>query len=218
MIVQFNSLQLNVQEDSRHEWLLETELVAQGYGVDITNIRYHKRKKSEFIENKHFVTVSNSHGGEPKVFWTKKGVVRLGFFIKSTQAKLFRDWAEDLIIQKMEQPFDSMSLLRNQYQFLGAMIDEMDRTKAVVSDLQVKVAEVEARQITHSSDYFAIPGFAALKKIPISTPVAAKLGKKAKALTEALGYTLGKVYDPRFGTINTYPRVVLEQVFSDFTQ
>lgn len=30
--------------------------------------------------------------------WTKRGIVRLGFFIRSEQAKLFRNWAEELII------------------------------------------------------------------------------------------------------------------------
>ena len=30
--------------------------------------------------------------------WTKRGIIRLGFFIKSDRARLFRDWAEELII------------------------------------------------------------------------------------------------------------------------
>ena len=33
------------------------------------------------------------------VFWTKAGIVRLGFFIKSERAKMFRDWAENVILQ-----------------------------------------------------------------------------------------------------------------------
>ncbi len=35
--------------------------------------------------------------------WTKRGIIRLGFFIKSNRAKQFRDWAEDLIIFATEQ-------------------------------------------------------------------------------------------------------------------
>lgn len=41
-----------------------------------------------------------STGASRGTMWTKKGVVRLGFFIKSARAKLFRDWAEELIIGK----------------------------------------------------------------------------------------------------------------------
>lgn len=38
-------------------------------------------------------------GAQPnQIYWTKAGIVRLGFFIKSARAKLFRDWAENLII------------------------------------------------------------------------------------------------------------------------
>ena len=37
------------------------------------------------------------------IMWTKAGVVRLGFFIKSERAKLFRDWAENLILKIDEQ-------------------------------------------------------------------------------------------------------------------
>ena len=33
------------------------------------------------------------------IYWTKAGIIRLGFFIKSARAKLFRDWAEELIIR-----------------------------------------------------------------------------------------------------------------------
>ena len=37
------------------------------------------------------------------VLWTKRGIVRLGFFIKSERARMFRDWAEDLVINKVEE-------------------------------------------------------------------------------------------------------------------
>lgn len=38
-----------------------------------------------------------------QVLWTKRGIVRLGFFVKSERARLFRDWAEDLVITKIEE-------------------------------------------------------------------------------------------------------------------
>lgn len=36
------------------------------------------------------------------MYWTKKGVVRLGFLIKTPLTIKFRDWAEDYIINKQE--------------------------------------------------------------------------------------------------------------------
>jgi hypothetical protein len=109
---QFEGLILHVRPDETHEWLMETKLVAEGYGVDESTIRYHKSKNmDEFIEDKHYLCVSITHAQSKnfelgsmvreQTFWTKRGVIRLGFFIKSERAKLFRDWAENLIIREL---------------------------------------------------------------------------------------------------------------------
>ncbi|MGE0636007.1 MAG: hypothetical protein AB7G44_03460 [Bacteroidia bacterium] len=89
--------------NQEHEFLMSSQEVANGYGVSYGNIREHKRVSNEFIEGKHFITGVRISDSDPanKTYWTKRGVVRLGFFIKSQQAKLFRDWAEDLIIDKI---------------------------------------------------------------------------------------------------------------------
>lgn len=92
-----------VRADINHVYLLETALVAKGYGVSPEVIRGHKRNNApELIEGKHWITcVQNSNAGKPptkQTFWTKRGIVRLGFFIKSERAKLFRDAAEDLVV------------------------------------------------------------------------------------------------------------------------
>lgn len=90
-----------VRPNPEHVYLIETALVAKGYGVTPELIRRHKKDHAdELVEGKHWV-VSKTHtlgGRQSATFWTKRGVVRLGFFIKSERAKLFRDAAEDLII------------------------------------------------------------------------------------------------------------------------
>jgi hypothetical protein len=118
----FQGIELHVMPDSAHGWLLSTQEVAAGYGVTEQNIREHKRQRpDELVEGKHWIeveietmsSVSNpdarSSGGNTNArnlrskatLWTRRGVVRLGFFIRSKRAKLFRDWAEDLIIEAM---------------------------------------------------------------------------------------------------------------------
>lgn len=102
------NLQVEVQPDSNHEFLMTTADVAKGYGVSSSTIRRHKLEHpDEFIEGKHYsprVSILNARcksGGylnKTQTLWTKRGIVRLGFFIKSERAKLFRDWAEDLVI------------------------------------------------------------------------------------------------------------------------
>ncbi len=99
---QFEGLTLYVRPNETHEWLMETRLVAEGYGVDESAIRQHKkRNNSELIEGKHYLCVTICHAQitdvklgsmvREQIFWTKKGIVRLDFFIKSKRAKLFRD-------------------------------------------------------------------------------------------------------------------------------
>ena len=97
-------LAVNVIPNENYEFVMSTEQVAHGYGVSSQNIREHKRVNSEFVEGKHFVSGVRFSDSDPKnkVYWTKRGIIRLGFVIKSEQAKLFRDWAEDLIINVLE--------------------------------------------------------------------------------------------------------------------
>lgn len=100
-----DELVVEVQPNVEHEWLLSSKDVAEGYGLSEGGLRNTKfRYKDELEEGKHFITVSNTNGGADKVYYTKKGVIRLGFLIKTPLAKQFRDWAEDFIIKKSEEP------------------------------------------------------------------------------------------------------------------
>lgn len=108
-------LAVNVLPNVEHEFLMTTREVAHGYGTSIYAIQqaFH-RKSDELIEGKHFFTALTFCQSEkinhPKelglphnaILFTKRGIVRLGFFIKSERAKLFRDWAEELIINVLE--------------------------------------------------------------------------------------------------------------------
>jgi prophage antirepressor-like protein len=100
----FEDLYLDVYQDKEHEWLLESYLVARGYEVKANIISNHKkRNQSELIEGIHWLSSQIVKSGQKRnvIFWTKRGVIRLGFFIKSARAKLFRDWVEDLIIREL---------------------------------------------------------------------------------------------------------------------
>lgn len=100
-LVTFNNSTLHVEENKSHEFLLNNNEVAIGYGVKINQLTQAKNNhKDELTEGKHWIHLHvKTNGGMQRVIhWTKKGIVRLGFFIKSKQAKEFRDWAEDYIV------------------------------------------------------------------------------------------------------------------------
>jgi hypothetical protein len=104
---------VNVLPNEQHEYLMTTKEVASGYGTSTYAVQQAlHRNGSELIEGKHFVTaLTICQSDLPKqlrcahnaTMWTKRGIVRLGFFIKSERSKLFRDWAEELIIKLDEQ-------------------------------------------------------------------------------------------------------------------
>lgn len=109
------NLTVMVEPNKEHEFLMATAEVALGYGVSKSSIWNHKKEhEDELVENKHYFTrLRKAEDGKPPVrqlYWTKRGIVRLGFFIKSERAKLFRDWAEDLVIFATEQVVKTQQL------------------------------------------------------------------------------------------------------------
>jgi hypothetical protein len=102
--VQFEDMAvLQIQPDQDHEWLLTTEQVAEGYGVSVKTIQGHKLSHAdELVLDRHFLAPRNPrHGNLTITLWTRRGIIRLGFFIRSERAKKFRAFCEDLVIEKL---------------------------------------------------------------------------------------------------------------------
>lgn len=102
-LVIFEDTELDLIEDSNNDFLISSKDVAKGYGCSNASIRNHlKNHNQELKEGKHWVKkdVLTKGGMQSITHWTKKGIVRLGFFIKSERAEKFRDWAEDYIVNE----------------------------------------------------------------------------------------------------------------------
>lgn len=101
---------VHILPNKQHEFLMTTREVAAGYGVTEYAIRQHKlQHPDELLEGKHYTTavsISNGTNSIPHnaLLWTKRGIVRLGFFIRSERARQFRDWAEDLVLAVVDKP------------------------------------------------------------------------------------------------------------------
>lgn len=215
-LITFEDLQIEVIPDKDHVWTIDTCLVALGYGTSESNIRRHKiSKPEEFKEGKHFITVSNAHGGEPKTIWTKRGVIRLGFFIKTKRAKRFRDFAEDLVLNEIEKkPISLEEMMIFQLQERIKDRQEIREIKKDNEEIKEDIKMIKAHQVTHPEDYYTIAGYAKLKNIKIDLGLAKSLGRIAKALCRQFGYVIGEVKDPRYVAVGTYPSEILDMVFS----
>lgn len=151
-----DGLTVAVLQHQAHEFIMPTKDVALGYGVSAGTIRMTQlRHADELIEGKHFikgvtfcdtptkgVAKRNTFSGiQPQaVYWTKSGVVRLGFFIKSERAKMFRDWAEGVILQAIapELPKNLPTINKRKHNRL---------TTARLLDIMADVCQIENSEL-----------------------------------------------------------------------
>lgn len=113
-----------------------TEYVAERYGTSTANIRFHKKEHAdELLENIHFITETNKFGtNETK--WTLRGIIKLGMFIRSKEAKTFRLWAE----QELEK-----AILKQ--------AEDFARSKQKNLELVNKISDLEAVQISQNKQH-----------------------------------------------------------------
>ena len=102
------SLFTNSQVEILNFQTFTSEYVAERYGVSEKTIRDHKREHAdEIVEGIHFVVAKNDRN-RPVIKWTLRGIIKLGMFIRSKEAKYFRLWAEqelEKIILKQAQEY-----------------------------------------------------------------------------------------------------------------
>ena len=75
------------------------------------------------------------------------------------------------------------------------------------------IKQLAAKMETIPEQYYSIAGFASLRGAKADLSKAGLLGRKATKLSQEYGIDVGKAYDPRFGTVNTYHVDVLNEVF-----
>lgn len=155
-------LTVNVLPSKQYEFLMTTKEVAKGYGTSTYAIQqaFH-RKSDELVEGKHFFTAltfcQREKISHPKdiglphnaIMFTKRGIVRLGFFIKSKRAKIFRDWAEDLIIAFDEQK-DLFGAVAKPIAELPKKRNHNRLTQGRLLDIMVDVAKIENAELRTS--------------------------------------------------------------------
>jgi hypothetical protein len=135
--------------------------VARGYGVSATVLRRHKQAHAaELVRGKHWVVQKvNTPGGlQSKTYWTKRGVVRLGFFIRSARARRFRDAAEDLILTSLaarQLPSDYPQALR----VLADVAEQGERLGQAVHLLAPRTPFGATSEITGEPRVMLVPAY-----------------------------------------------------------
>jgi len=96
------------------------------------------------------------------------------------------------------------------------MINQLQNMKEVRLQLEQNtesIKQLEAKIINIPTDYFTIAGYASLRGIKVDVSKANLLGRKGAKLSRQNGYDIGKVYDSKFGQVNTYHLDILKELF-----
>lgn len=180
---------ITVHPHQAHEYLVESRLVAEGYGVAESTLREHRRQHGdELVKGKHWISVrnpdANPRAGVPhhQVLWTKRGIVRLGFFIRSTRAKRFRDAAEDLVVDALhvkKLPADYPAALRE----LATVAEQGKRLGETIDILSPKTPYATKSRITGEPRVRLVPSYYRSK-----APVDAQTSEFREAQLEFAGW------------------------------
>ena len=93
-------------------------------------------------------------------------------------------------------------------------VQEMDNR---VTELEVWQAEVkQIFEIYGLTGHVSVRGYAIMNNIPINNNQAKFLGGEATKLARARGLEIKSIPDPRYGMVNGYPKIILDEVFSSY--
>lgn len=96
---------------------------------------------------------------------------------------------------------------------LKLTISELEQQQKGLAEVKEEVRVLKA-QTQIRPDFFTVAGYGTLNDIKVNLSLASKLGRKASKICRDRNIETGKIRDPRFGTVKTYPTEVLEEVFN----
>lgn len=118
--------------------------------------------------------------------------------VRASPLLALRDMVEHLIAQDRE-----IAAIHARQETLAAEIADAHLLASAAIDCQ-----------TSNHGYYSILAFARLSCCEVTLVEAASLGLRATRICRERGVRVGKVRDPRFGTVNTYPESVLSEIWS----
>ena len=101
---------------------------------------------------------------------------------------------------------------KSQLEILQMSINQLVEQEKRLNTVESRLDLIEAKTTTSPNEYFTVAGFATIRKQKIDVVTANMLGRKAAKLSREYGYDIGKVSDPRFGTVNTYHVDILNKI------
>ena len=115
-------------------------------------------------------------------------------------------------IERFHEMQDALQKPMTQLEIMQMSINQLVEQERRMNELESRLDMIEAKSQTVPNEYFTIAGFATIRKQKVDITLANLLGRKASKLSREYGYDIGKVSDPRYGTVNTYHVDILNKV------
>ena len=115
-------------------------------------------------------------------------------------------------IERFHEMQDALQKPMTQLEIMQMSINQLVEQERRMNELESRLDMIEAKSQTVPNEYFTIAGFATIRKQKVDITLANLLGRKASKLSREYGYEIGKVSDPRYGTVNTYHVDILNKV------
>ena len=101
VFVEFNDIELHLLADDRHQWLITLKELSLAFDVGLNVIIEIKSEHdSDLIEGKHFIfdSIASEYWEDrtKRLLWTKKGVMRLAFWLNNERVIEAIDFFEEL--------------------------------------------------------------------------------------------------------------------------
>lgn len=168
-----------------------------------------------------------TRGGYQKMnIVTEAGMYQLIFRSNKPQAKEFKRWVTHDVLPQIRKTgsyqskaLSPLEILEQQVQLLRAQQQRLEDQEAVnalqdstLSDHTQRLEHIE--QNVGDVEYFTIIAYCrAIKHPSVDDAQARALGKQAAQLSREQGYAMGEAPHPWHGTVHTYHREILQQVF-----
>ena len=211
--------------------VMTTEQLAEAYGCAPKQIQQNfSNNRVRFIAGKHFFVLEGQDLQtfrlqvenielqiSPKTrhlyLWTERGAARHSKMLGTERA-----WD---VFEQLEDSYFKVAKNMTPEEFLlysaQRMVEQAKTIKAAnarIDKVDERLLEVESKQMTIDEHHYTIIGYANLTGVRgVGRDVAARLGRKASAMSRKQGYHIGKEYDAKYGMVNTYHVDVLQEVF-----
>ena len=168
-------------------------------------------ERAMLVDGEDFIQIfEESTGGRPSTDYaisinSAKEIAMLNGGDKGKQARLYFIECE----KQSQKPMSQIEILVQSVRLLEEQSKRIDSVEAKILELQNKP------QINAPIEHFSIMGYCRNIHKQISIEEAKTYGAKCRKMCNELGMVIGKVPDPRFGSVNTYPLDVLSQIIKN---